>query len=125
MVANSARGQVSRENVFFPCPHSRPRIWSRETGSAVPSRVSMPILYERTEKEWTDCVQSDVWVFGIIIAGHCKATSLEAKVRVKTVAEGGRRFMAAWRKKEVDAARHRQEKREVTRPGKLKSYTEV
>ena len=26
--------------------------------------------------------------------------------------------MAAWRKKEVDAARHRQEKIEATRPGK-------
>ena len=27
--------------------------------------------------------------------------------------------MAAWRKEEVDAARHRQEKREVTKLGKL------
>ena len=26
-----------------PCPRSRPRIWSRETGSAVPSRVSLLI----------------------------------------------------------------------------------
>ena len=38
-VANPARGELSRENVF-PCPHSRLTIWSRETGSAVPSRVS-------------------------------------------------------------------------------------
>ena len=30
--------------VIFPCPRcSRLRIWSRETGSAVPSRVSLPI----------------------------------------------------------------------------------
>ena len=29
--------------MFFPCPHSRLRIWSRETGSAVPSRVSLLI----------------------------------------------------------------------------------
>ena len=29
--------------------------------------------------------------------------------------EGGRRFMAAWKNEEVDAARHRQEKREATR----------
>ena len=28
---------------FFSCPRSRLRIWSRETGSAVPSRVSLPI----------------------------------------------------------------------------------
>ena len=34
---------------------------------------------------------------------------------VETVTEGGRRFVAAWRKEEVDAARHRQEKREATR----------
>ena len=26
---------------MFPCPRSRLRIWSRETGSAVPSRVSL------------------------------------------------------------------------------------
>ena len=39
--------------------------------------------------------------------------------------EGGRRFMAAWRKEEVVAARHRQEKREATRLGKLPSYTEA
>ena len=34
---------------------------------------------------------------------------------VETVMEDGRRFMAVWRKKKVDAARHRQEKREATR----------
>ena len=34
---------------------------------------------------------------------------------LETVTEGGRRFMAAWRKEDVDAARHRQEKREATR----------
>ena len=45
-------------------------------------------------------------------------TALEAEVWVKTVAEGGRRFMAAWRKEEVDTARHRQEKREAARLGK-------
>ena len=27
--------------LIFPCPRSRLRIWSRETGSAVPSRVSL------------------------------------------------------------------------------------
>ena len=33
--------------------------------------------------------------------------------------------MAAWRKEEVDAARHRQEERETTRLGKLLSDTEA
>ena len=33
--------------------------------------------------------------------------------------------MAAWRKEEVDAARHRQEKREATRLGTLLSQTGV
>ena len=51
-------------------------------------------------------------------------TALEAEALVETVAEGGRRFMAAWRKEEVDAARHRQEKREAARLGKLLSNTE-
>ena len=48
------------------------------------------------EKEWTDCVQSDIPAFGI--SGDLKATALEAEVCVETVTEGGRRFMAAWRK---------------------------
>ena len=41
-VANPARGQLNRK-FFFPYPRSRLRIWSRETGSAVPSRVSLLI----------------------------------------------------------------------------------
>ena len=73
--------------------------------------------------EWTDCVQSDIRAFGII--RDWKATALEAEVWVETVAEGGRRFMAAWRKEEVDAARHRQEKREAARLEKLLSHTEA
>ena len=36
MVANPARGQLNRKH-FVPCPRSRLKIWSRETGSAVPS----------------------------------------------------------------------------------------
>ena len=42
-VANPARAQLNRENEYFPCPRSRLRIWFRETGSAVPSRVSLLI----------------------------------------------------------------------------------
>ena len=39
-VANSARGQLNRVN-NFACPRTCQRIWSRKTGSAVPSRVSL------------------------------------------------------------------------------------
>ena len=46
-------------------------------------------------------------------------------MRVETVTEGGRRFMAAWSKEEVDAARHCQEKREATSLGKFSSHTEA
>ena len=74
-------------------------------------------------KKWTDCVQSDTWAFGI--AGDWKATALKAEVWVETVTEGGRRFMAVWRKEEVDAARHGQEKREAMRLGNLLSQTGV
>ena len=43
-VANPARGKLNRENEYFPVRvRSRLRIWSRETGSAVPSRVSLLI----------------------------------------------------------------------------------
>ena len=75
------------------------------------------------ETEWTYCVQSDARAFGI--AGDWKAAALEAEVWAEMAAEGGRRFMAAWRKEEVDAARHCQEKKEATRLGELLSYTEA
>ena len=39
-VANPARGQLNREKIS-PCPRACLRIWSRMTGSAVPSRVSL------------------------------------------------------------------------------------
>ena len=42
-VVNPARGQLNRENKIFPCPRACLRIRSRETGSAVPSRVSLLI----------------------------------------------------------------------------------
>ena len=55
------------------------------------------------QKEWTNCVQSDTRAFGIARAWKATAV-LEAEVWVETVTEGGRKFMAAWRKEEVDAA---------------------
>ena len=74
------------------------------------------------EKEWTDCVQSDIRAFGI--AGDWKATALKAEVWVETVTEGA--GGGSWPRggKEVDAARYRQEKREATRLGNLLSHTE-
>ena len=50
---------------------------------------------------------------------------IKAEVWVEAVTEGGRRFMDAWREEEEDAARHRPEKREVTRLGKFLSHTEA
>ena len=75
------------------------------------------------EKEWIDCVQRHIRASGI--ARDWEATALKAEAWVETVTEGGRRSMAAWRKEEVDAARHRQEKREATRLGNLLSQTGV
>ena len=42
-VVNAARGQLNRKNEYFmfPCPLSRLNVSSSETGSAVPSRVSL------------------------------------------------------------------------------------
>ena len=77
------------------------------------------------EKEWTDFVQSDIRAFGI--TGDWKATALEAEAWVDTVMEGGRRFMAAWRKEEVDAARFPpgEERDNETEKVKLLSYTKA
>ena len=71
-------------------------------------------------------VQSDIRAFSI--AGDWKATVTALSgvdVWVQTVAEGGWRSMASWRQKEVDVARHRQEKRVATGLGKLLSHTEA
>ena len=62
---------------------------------------------------------------GVWHNGGLESDGVKTEVWVETVTEGGRRFMAAWRKEEVDAARHRQEKRKVTRLGNLLSYTEA
>ena len=51
------------------------------------------------------------------LAGDWKATALEAEVWVETLTGGRWRLMAAWGKEELDADRHRQEKREATRLG--------
>ena len=51
--------------------------------------------------------------------------ALKTEVWVEGVTEGGRRFMAVWREEEEDAARHRQEKREATKLGKLQSHMEA
>ena len=75
------------------------------------------------EKEWTDCVQSDIRAFGI--TGDWKAIALKTEVWVEALTQDGWRFTAAWREEEEDAARHRQEKREATRLGKLQSHTEA
>ena len=47
--ANPARGQLNRENEHLPVSVRGLRIWSRETGSAVPSRVSLLIFHTQAE----------------------------------------------------------------------------
>ena len=42
-VANPARGQLNREEKNNPCSRSCLGIWSRDTGSAAPSRVNLLI----------------------------------------------------------------------------------
>ena len=46
-VANLARGEAEQGKRFFPCARSRQRTSSRETSSAVPSRVSLFIFILR------------------------------------------------------------------------------
>ena len=60
------------------------------------------------EKEWTDCVQSDIRALGI--TGDWKTMAFKAEVWVEAVTEGGRRFMAAWREEDEDAARQKKNK---------------
>ena len=91
-------------------------MWSVRAGSLCRLVFSYK-AHTLKEKEWTDCVQSDIRAFGI--TGDWETMAVKAEVWVEAVTKGGRRFMAAWRQEEEDAARHRQEKREATRLGKL------
>ena len=72
----------------------------RMSGGRLPKRIAFGNLEDAArrgrdgkEKEWTDCVHSDIRAFGI--AEDWKETALKAKVWAETVTEGGRRFMAA------------------------------
>ena len=56
---------------------------------------------------------------------HKQTMAVKAEAWVEAVTESGRKFMAAWRQEEEDVARHRQEKREATRLGKLQSHMEA
>ena len=57
-VANPARGQLNRENEYSR-PRTSLRIWSRETGSAVPSRVSLLISILRLNMVLTHGIPPD------------------------------------------------------------------
>ena len=49
VVRQSCSWSAEQEKGIFSCPCSRPRIWSCETGPAVPSRVSLLILHIQAE----------------------------------------------------------------------------
>ena len=49
MVAIPAHGQLNRENYHFPVPIRARDFWSRETGSDIPSRVSLLILHTQAK----------------------------------------------------------------------------
>ena len=95
----------------------------RTSGGRLPKRIAFgnrgAVQRRRgeNEKEGTDCVQGDVQVFGI--ACNLKVTALEAEVWVETATESWRRFIAAWREEEKDAAEHRHEKREKSESRKF------
>ena len=74
----------------------------RMSGGRLPNRIMFGNLEGAVrrgrggkEKEWTDCVQSDIRAFGI--TGDWRTMALKAEVWVEAVTEGRRRFMAAWR----------------------------
>ena len=125
--------EITRCESFETTLRTRRLLWAgtllRMSGGRLPKRIMFGNLEGAVrrgrgekEKEWTDCVQSDIRAFGI--TGDWKTMALKAEVWVEVVTEGGRRFMVAWREEE-DAARQRQEKRKATRLGKLQSHTEA
>ena len=68
-VANPVHDQLNRET--FPCPRSRLKNRFRETGLAVPSRVSLLILYTNAEsgaysRDSSQCPQRCPYIFTTI-----------------------------------------------------------
>ena len=51
-IANRAHGQLNQGKIRFPRPRSYLRVWSREMGSAVPSRVRLLISIIRLRVSW-------------------------------------------------------------------------
>ena len=71
------------------------------------------------EKEWTECVADDLWLFGIGVWEGWKTVALDPGKWWEVVMEGGRTFMAAWRTEEERAAevrRNREGLKKRTRP---------
>ena len=71
----------------------------------------------RKEKERTDCVAEDLWLFGI--TGDWNTAALDPRAWYSTVRDGSCRFMAAWVKEEENASEHRQRKREAEEADKV------
>ena len=110
-ILRHARGQG---NVHFPCSADHEQDWQPYPVDPYSAIICDDYTYIHTY---------DIRAFGI--TGDWETMAVNAEVWVEAVTEGGRRFMAAWRQEEEDAARHRQEKREATRLGKLQSHTEA
>ena len=71
------------------------------------------------EKEWTDCVANDLWLFGV--TGDWGTAALDPRAWCNTVHEGGCRYMAAWVKEEENASSQRQKKREAEKADKVEA----
>ena len=87
-VANPVHGQLKRKKI--PCPRSRLRIWFRETGLAVPSLVSLLILYTNAESGAYSRYSSRVprrrlYIFASTthLSGHAIAYRLRSLPRVR------------------------------------------
>ena len=87
-----------------------PEIWSRETGCVAPSRVSLLIYILRLNLVFT--------YYGIP-PEFCSGVNYLIYAAIR------HRVSPEFIRSRKDAARHRQEKREVTRLGKLLSHTEA
>ena len=71
------------------------------------------------EKEWTDCAADNLRLVGIEDGERCKTVALDPGKWWEMVMEGGRMFMATWRKDEERAAEFRRNKREAEEADKI------
>ena len=80
----SRSGSAQQGKTLYPCPRSRLRFWSCETGSALPSRVTLLTPHTKAEpcaySPWDSCLFPRWWCLFIYYANRQNMLSSQSRV---------------------------------------------